>query len=340
MVVNMFETRTMLKAVEEMKPAKTFLRDTFFGDTETFETEHVDIDIIKGKRKVAPFVAPVVAGKVVENQGYTTKSYKAPLVKPKKITNAEQLLKRNPGESIYSSKSPDERAAEKLGKDLVELDDMITRREEVMCAQALFEGKITVKGDGYDDEINFNLTNTETLTNSDRWTDTTGSDPYEDLKEWRLEIMKASGMTPDICVMASDVVSDFINHPKIQKLLDIRKVEIGKIEPQQLPNGATYIGTLASLGLDIYSYDEWYYDEATEADKPMVPAGTVLIGSTRAQFKRLYGAIVDAEEGTFVGERFPRSWTQKDPSARFIEMQSRTLPVPAQIDSIYVAKVK
>ncbi|WP_284069242.1 major capsid protein [Escherichia coli] len=35
---------------------------------------------------------------------------------------------------------PAERAAEQLGKDLLELDEMVNRREEWMCAQVLFYG--------------------------------------------------------------------------------------------------------------------------------------------------------------------------------------------------------
>lgn len=60
------------------------------------------------------------------------------------VTTAEDMLKRSPGEDIYGAKSPNQRAAEQLTKDMIEMDDMITRREESMCAQALFEEKLTL----------------------------------------------------------------------------------------------------------------------------------------------------------------------------------------------------
>lgn len=47
--ISMFETRTMLQALEKMFLPKTFLLNTFFSDIETFNTEHVDIDIVKGR---------------------------------------------------------------------------------------------------------------------------------------------------------------------------------------------------------------------------------------------------------------------------------------------------
>ena len=51
MSISLFETRTMLQALEEMKAPRTFLIQSFFPNVETFATESVDIDIVKGKRK-------------------------------------------------------------------------------------------------------------------------------------------------------------------------------------------------------------------------------------------------------------------------------------------------
>lgn len=337
MAIDMFDTRTMLAAVEQMLPPRTFLRDTFFTVTDAFDTEAVDVDIVKGKRRMAPFVSPKLAGKVVERLGYTTRTYKPPMVNPKMVTTAEQLLKRMPGEPLYSGLSPDDRAAAQLGKDLIELEDLITRREEWMCAQALFTGKIHMVGEGVDEEIDFSLTNKEALADAKKWS-AAGTDPISDLKRWRLAILKASGINPDVTVMSSGVVDAFMNNATVQKKLDLRLVDSGQINPQLLPNGVTYIGRLAEVGTNIYSYDEWYVDDSGN-EQPMVPAKTVLMASTDARFSRLYGAYVDAELGAFAIPRIPRSWAEKDPSQRFVQLISRPLMVPHQIDSLYVATV-
>jgi hypothetical protein len=338
MPIDMFDTRTMLEAVNAMKPVRTFLRDTFFTNVRTFDTEHVDVDIVKGKRRMAPFVSPKIAGKVVERLGYKTNTYKAPMVNPKIPTTAEQLMKRLAGEPLYSGMSPDDRAAEQLGRDLAELDEMVTRREEWMCAQALFTGQINVVGEGVNEVIDFQLTNKEVLSGTALWSDTTNSDPIADLKRWRLAVIKESGITPDRVVMASDVVDAFVNHSKVKDIMDSRRIILGQINPSTLPNGVTFIGSISSLGLDIYSYDEWYLDE-DGTEKPMVPDGAVLLASTSARFDLLYGAYIDMEMGTMDLPRIPRSWVEKDPSIRWVQMVSRPLPVPQQIDSLYVATV-
>lgn len=337
MPIDLFDTRTMLEAVRQIQPVRTFLRDTFFTNWRTFDTEYVDVDIVKGKRRMAPFVSPKVGGKVVERLGYQTNIYKAPMLAPKLPTTAEQLLKRLPGEELYSGMSPEERAAEQLGRDLAELDEIITRREEWMCAQAIFAGQIHVVGEGVDEIIDFGLTNREALAGTDLWSDP-GSNPPADLKRWRLAIVKESGINPDTVIMASDVVDAFLGHAGVQKLLDLRLVDTGQINPQQLPNGATYIGRIAELGVNIYSYDEWYLDD-DGVEKPMVPEKTVLMASTNARFDLVYGAYIDMELGTFAQPRVARSWVEKDPSVRWVQMISRPLPVPQHIDSLYVATV-
>ena len=136
--MNMFDTRKMLGAIQEGNlKTKTFLRDRYFANVKTFDTARIDVDIVgKGNRKMAPFVHPKVGGKVMDREGYTTNSYEAPEISPMRVTTAEDMLKRQPGESIYGGKSPEQRAAEQLGSDLAWLDEKIARREEWMCATA------------------------------------------------------------------------------------------------------------------------------------------------------------------------------------------------------------
>jgi len=102
--VNLYETRTMMRVLRQMKPARSFFRNTFFGPFGTgqlFQTEHIDIDIVRGTRRMAPFVNPKHEGKLVESQGYETWTYKPPYIKPKLVTTAEDFQKRMPGEFIY-----------------------------------------------------------------------------------------------------------------------------------------------------------------------------------------------------------------------------------------------
>lgn len=347
MPINLTDPRTMLALVERMAKPKTYLRDTFFKNRVTSPNNIVDVEFRKGHRKLAPFVHEKIGGKVVENTGYQTKTFSPPLVAPDKVTTAFDLAKKTAGENLYSSKTPQERAAEKLVRDLIELEDMITRREEVMCAQALFNGTIPVVGEAVDYEIDFGFTNKETLSGTDLWSHES-SDPYSDLKRWIRKVQIKGMVNPDVVLMSSDVVDKFITHKKIQDILNIRNLYVGEVRTaRELPNGVSYVGTLTGLNVDIYEYNEYYLDDFTDKDnpvtKPLVPEGTVTLLSTAARYDMAYAAItlIDANEQfvTYEAERVPDQWTEKRPDRHFLSLSSKPLPIPREVDSWFVAKV-
>lgn len=348
MTIKLSEPRTMLALVERMAKPKTYLRDTFFKNKVTFPTEKVDVDFRKGHRKLAPFVHKKIGGKIVENSGYQTKEFSPPLVAPDKITTAFDLVTRSAGENIYSGKTPEQRAGEKLVRDLAELEDMITRREEFMCSQALFFGQIEVIGEGFEEVIDFGFTNKETLSGTDKWSDPS-SNPYGDLKRWIRQVQIKGMVNPDVVVMSSDVVDSFINHQSIKDILNIRNLYIGEVRTaKELPNGVSYVGTLSGLNVDIYEYNEYYLDDFTDSEnpvtKPLVPDGTVALLSTAAQYNMAYGAItiIDKDSGSFVtyeSERVPDQWIEKRPDRQFLSLSSKPLPIPREVDSWFIAKV-
>ncbi|MBV4440214.1 major capsid protein [Clostridium tyrobutyricum] len=346
MTISLYEPRTMMGAITRMAPINTFFKSTFFNTVRTFDTKTVEADFLKGNRKLAPFVHPRIGGKTVENTGYKTNIFEPALVAPDTITTADDLMNRMAGEPLYGGMSPEERGVSKLVEDLAKLDEMITRREEWMCAQAILTGKIPVKGEGLDYEIDFKFTNKSSLSGADLWSADT-SDPIADLKEYHREVQKNGFVNCDICIMAADAVDAFINHPKVKERLDVRNYNLATIAPRQLPNGVTYVGTINELGLDIYQYNEWFLDDWTDAKnpetKPLVPDGTVVLISTKANYSMLYGAVTilneDGAFSTVEGSRIPDTWIQKKPARRFLQISSKPLPVPHEVDSWYVLKV-
>lgn len=339
-LIDIYSTRTMMQAIKLMKPTYTFLRDTFFPGINTFLTEHVDVDFKKGKRKMAPFVAPRIGGIVMDRQGFETRTYKVPKIAPERILTKDDLNTRSMGESIYSQKTPEERARELLADDLIELDDYITRREEWMCREVLLNGKLTMSGEGFEQVVDFSFSNKTALIGPALWSADT-SDPIADLKKWRLSVIQKTGKAPDICVMASDVVDTFINHPKVKALLDLQRLNVGAIEPSIKSPALTFIGKLPALGIEIYSYDEWFIDDDGN-EQPMVPAKTIILGP-KGMNKRLYGAVTQMENKEFVtfeGIRVPKSWADEQNEVRKLRLTSRPLPVPDDVDSWYVAVVK
>lgn len=342
MTVSMYEPRTMRRAIAIMPPVHTFLSDLLITERNTHPTETIDVDIRKGARQVAPIVHPKRGGKVIRDEGFETKSYKAPLVEPVTVTDADKLSQRMPGESLYGGKKPADRAQERVGRDLARMDEMITRLEELMLANLIFTGTVPLKGDGVDVVMAFGFTNDETLTGGDLWTDGANSDPIAKIEE-KVELIKKSGFKQATDVLMEPTAANaFINHPKVKDQMDTRRINLGEIEPKKLPNGATYIGTLKKSGLDLYSYQDYYLDEITDPDNPvekeLVPVGKVAIVSTNANFSLEYGAVtlLDKETEqwtTYEDTRVPDSWTEKKPDRRMLSVTSRPLVIPHEVNA-------
>ncbi|MBN4176219.1 hypothetical protein GSU75_03468 [Pseudomonas savastanoi pv. phaseolicola] len=341
--MDIFDTRTMLEAVEQMPTARRFLLNTFFngGSPVTFPTKTVDIDIVKGQRKMAPFVHPRLPGSISLRDGYRTDSYAPPYIQPKRETTAELVLKRSAGDNPFSSRSPLERAGQMLGKDLRDLDDEIIRREEWMCAQALTTGKVRVLGDGVDDTIDFLMANDHKITLATGQWGTEKSDPIGNLRAWKRKIAKHSGRTANTAALSGEALDAFQSNLTVIKQLNTRRVDMGLIKPEELPDGVTYLGYLNDPGVDLYGYDEWYLDDEGD-EQPMIPAGGLILGATSTRNAMLYGAIQDLEaieSGLVEAARFPKSWTTQEPSARWLKLQSAALAGLLEPDAFIYAKV-
>ncbi|MEB3103078.1 major capsid protein [Ferviditalea candida] len=344
--LDIYKTQTMLAAINLMKPVRTFLRSTFFPGMTTFVTEDVLLDFKKGKRKMAPFVAPRVGGIAVERQGFRTDKYTAPKIAPQRQITIDDIMKRGLGENVFSQRTPADRQTELLGRDLAELDDMITRREEWMVRELMFSGVINVKGyidhnnSNYVDQvIDYGVTNVEALAGAALWSAST-STKLADLKRWRLQVIQTSGRAPSMVVFGQDAADAFLSDADVaDKLKQFNSKQL-EINPAVMPDGTTYLGRITDLALDLYTYDEWYVDD-DGTEKPMVPTNKILLARPNSG-ELLYGAVTQMENGQFMtyeGPRVPKSWSDDENEHRMIRLSGRPVPKPEDVDSWFVATV-
>lgn len=342
-MLNTFNVLTMLKAINTSPRPRTFLRDLLFaGRVQTFPTEEVLVDLVKGKRRLAPFVSSYVGGKLMEREGFRTEKYRTPLVQPRDIITPERIKQRQAGESVISAVSPAERAAMEQAGILNGFDISITRREEWMVSQLIYTGGIHMVGEGYDEQFSVNFTNTEVLSGTNLWSNA-ASNPIGDLGRWRLAVMQKTGITPTAVVMGDDVATAFLNNPTVQAELNRWWMQMGQIKPEVKENGQTFLGHLNRENLDLYSYSEWFVDDSTQNLMPMVPAGKVALVPEAANnpgAMMLYGAYTEMDEGkTYEGARIPRVWSEKGPNIQIVEVVARPLPTMVDSDCWFVGTV-
>lgn len=340
-----YDTRTLLEAFEAGPVVHTFLRDTFFGGREYPPTNLVEFDFRRGRRKMAPFVAPLIGGKVMERQGYETRFFKAPRIAPVRALRVPDLEPRLMGETIYSGRTAADRAAELLAGDTEYLDEAISRREEWMCREVLINGKITVTAEnGYQNVINYlesgvppsATNNHETI--AIKWDQAT-SDPLRDLEIARQNTIKVSGISPNVALFGTNAANVFTRNQAVKDLLDNRRFELGMVQPIIKDDAVVRFGSVP--GLELYSYAEYFEDDAG-ALFPMLPADLVMLLSTNVQNKIVYGAFTQLEDAktknfqTYQSSRIPFVYGDEEGGALFYRVTSCPLPMPADILAIRI----
>jgi len=345
--IDIYHPRYLAEVVRSAPPVHTFLRDTFFTNIKTFAEEQVDIDLVKGDREMAAFIHPKLGAETLEPEGYETKSYKPPMVNPDLVTTAEDYMRRAPGETLYSGRTPAQRAAEQLVREYQRLDDAISRREEWMCAQALTTGAIHVVGKGVDEEIDFGFTNKVVLTGPERWGQS-GADVSGNLEDW-VDMVYTNGFANvDRIICGRQALKLLKNYKGILEKRDNRRYQAGEFNARDLPNGVRYHGYLADSGLEIYSYKEVYMDRMTDPKNPtirrLIPDNMIIVISPGVDFMRAYGRCSYFDEAskqlvTAETARLLHAYIAHKPDRKVLEACACPLPIPDKVDSWLVATV-
>ena len=331
-----YETVTLLQPFDQGPLVHTFLRDTFFKAREYPPTSNIEFDFRRGRRKMAPFVAPLVGGKIMEREGYETRFFKAPRLAPVRGLRTPDLEARLPGETIYGGRTPADRAAELMAEDSIYLDEAISRREEWMCREVLINGMLTVNADvNYEVVINFLESSKGPIDNHEpvapTWDDP-ASDPLGDLERARLNTIRDSGISPNVALFGTDAAAAFVRNESVQTLLDNRRFMMGTIEPAIQDDAVVLFGTVP--GLQLYTYSEYFEDDAGELF-PMLPPELVMLASTNVPNKIVYGAYTQLEDAkakryqTYQTARIPFVYGDEENGHLFYRLTSCPLPMPA-----------
>lgn len=337
-MADLFSTNVMLGVVNSLLAPPQFLLNRFFTSLQTEQSEEIHFDLIDKTRRLAPFVSPVVAGKIVQGQGFTTKTFKPAYIKDKRVFEPNRPFKRSAGEAIGGVMSPVDRMRVIAAGELMDQIEMIDRRLEVMAAEALRTGAVTVTGELYPTQnVNFgrHAGLTVTLTGANRWGQA-GVKPLDALQDWAQTLLKISGAMPTDVVMTVDVWKVFRADPEIQKRLDQYRGNSTLVQAAQVSEGGVFMGNID--GFNIFVYAGWYIDDS-DVEQPILPAGSVLMGGVQIKGVRAFGAIRDEEAGFQAVPYYPKSWVEKDPSVRYLLMQSAPLLVPTRVNASFAATV-
>lgn len=339
----------VLETREENRKLPSFFR-RWFPTRINSDNEYIMFDVVDKKKRLAPFVSPLVQGKVMEAWGYLTKMFKPAYLKPKAIVKPTDAIKRVAGEQLTGTLSMAERRDIHVRNHLADQEDAIDNRIEVMCAEALRLGQVTVSGDGYPTQVvNFgrNAAHRIVLTGADLWSAGTAT-PNADLEEWAALVRdNGDGAVVTDWVMGGRAFSAYktwleTNKPELLKIMLDSQNRGQTMTLQMGPQTArkfVFQGYVGEFGF--WTFVDTYQDE-DGVTQQVFPQNEVLGLSGDVEGAICFGAIMDldaGDSGMAVMEKFPKMWRVKDPSSENIMTQSAPLPVPLRPNATVSAVV-
>lgn len=341
-LIDHYDRRTLGAVAEELLEPKTFLQKTFINNTDAFAALNVDFDIYKGKRRTAAYVRRAAQGQLIDAIGFQTRTVTPPYLKPRTPITPSDIQKRDIGGSIYDNTNTLAPAIQKfVARQIADQAGMIDRNKELQVMQALFEGKVTARGEtgAILSEVDYGRESTLTYTVSPLWSTT--SDKLEDCRAARRLVSKFSGFSPRLVLMGATAARYFLADTTIQNALSKDWSTRGNLAYDMRDDGGVWLGH--ADGFDFWTYEEYIIDPADGVQKLLIPEGKVLVAAPEAMFSMLYGGIETCDNDgnlSIVAEPYyVDMYGERDPAAAIVQTHCSPLAVPHHVDAYAVLTV-
>lgn len=333
---NQYDLLILIAALKQRKKPNMFLWNLLVRGTKVRDKAKFEVQTKKSRRIMAPFVGKYENGVVMETDGATVSEFEPGQIKPIRRAEANELLEKQFGGTIYGDVTTiDDLIDDKQAEELTELDEQIQRTEFWMLGQVMTKGQIPIIGKSINRALKYgsDVSNFEVLSGTSLWTNE-ASDPLKYIEDKQSKILKNTGSLIDSLVLTPSAASAFKNHPKVKDKLDLGQADILRIQPRSLGDGATYLGTLTELNMDIYKFIDWVTNAETGQDEPILPEGGALFCKSKS-VEVHYGAIPQIPFGeikreVFVGDRIPKYYVEND--AEMLRLASAPFPNPDDVD--------
>lgn len=316
-----------------------FLTIGVFNQEVQFETRKIYFDQLPIRdRRLAPFVAPNVQGRVMSERGRSMASFSPAYVKPKHVVTPDRALVRRPGEAVNltgGSLSMEARFDAIVAMNMADEKAFIMRRWDWMACQAILYGSVVVSGEDYPAvtvDFKRDPSLTLVLAGGARWDQFATANPLADIAEQRTTAFSLGQSPVSKLVFGTFSWACFIRNQQVKDLLNTQQrggqsqfsnIDIGT------DNNVEYKGFIQGSDggrLDLWVYANQYEDEDGDLQDFLDPRDIVGVGNN-VQGLRCFGAIMDKRAGFQAIRMFPKMWDQEDPSETYTMTQSAPLMV-------------
>lgn len=302
-------------------------------------------------RRLAPFVAPNVQGRVMKSRGQTLASFKPAYVKPKHVVDPTKALTRRANEPLgginAGSLSLQQRFDAVVADNLRSENEMIQRRIDWMACQATVYGQVLVAGEDYPAvTVDFarHSSLTTVLTGAATWDGISG-DGLHDIGVQRKNAFVRGRAPVNTLIFGPDAWTAFAGQAKVLDLLNKMKDGSGsQFNRTGLTDGSPmeYMGQISGPDgagrMDLWTYSNDYEDEDEAGNVTSIPymdpRDVVGVGGAIGGVQA-YGAIMDFKAGLSPLKLFPKNWVAEDPSIAYTMTQCAPLMVPTNPNNTF-----
>ena len=349
--IEVFDTTTLLSVLRTQKSPMQFWLTKAFPAQINFETEKIAFDRVnEDYRRLAPFVAPNVQGKVMTREGSDMVAFKPAYVKPKHIVDPNDVIVRQPGEALGTGSLTLAQRREAIIADILRRHkEMHSMTREWLAARAVIDGTVDIEGENYPKvtvDFRRDASLSATLLTTARWNQST-STPLADIASKRQASNTLCGAVIRDLVFGAGAWASFSAHASVTPLLD-KQVRGSESDFTKMTDGfedsVEYLGSLQGTGgaglLRLWLYSGKYKDESDVLQDILNTDTVVGVDWGMIQGHRCFGAIRDGAAGFQALDMFPKNWEDQDPWVEYLMTQSAPLMVPKQPNASFKIKVQ
>lgn len=326
--MNLFDTLKMIDHLEQTSPPVGHFLSKFFTRT-TFETEKIGVEVRKRGREAASFVSPLHDAVTVQAAGTSVTEYKPAYISEQMVTTANDLLTRTFGEMIGGSKTPAQRAGERLAAELDELSERQERRYELMAIEAMVDAKQTIIGEGVNEALDFGRDASLVYTLAKKF-NASDADVFAAIHEMCQKVLLAGGHPVTDVYLGADAADAFLQRVGTSTQLDIRRYNAGSVEPRPVERGLVYLGHIARDNVNVWQYTDWVKVDGVLRE--VFPAKKMV--GVAGGAKRTFGfGVIRHLDASAAVEKFPYQFQTPNGKLRFLVVDSSPLAVPVEVDT-------
>lgn len=328
-MLGLYTPSTIKKVREQAEVKRDFLTGLFFPRFDTVPTETVVLEYTKSGEAVAPFLTPLEAGRPVYSKTKSSNIIVAPNIGPEYTLTPKDLFERAAGQSITGF-NPVEAVGKRIGEILLDQENYIKNREELMVSQFLTTGIVKSGDKEIAYEVDYKLGNKVTLDSSKKWT-AAGVNPLSSIDEM-VNKGEESGSKTENIVLGLKAADILVNSEGYKKAVSTDLQSEFVKQAIRLYPGIVWLGTYKKFGIELFSYNRTVI-EASGTKVQLMPANMVVGGPSQGEV--LYAPIVYMSEGLIHMTRRYSNLDKTNPKVAKITTESRPVLQPCDVDAYF-----